>query len=94
MDTGLNIAKVNVEVRQQRGKGAAHKVRAAGKVPGVLYGRRAEPVAVTFDGRLLVKALDKDKRRNTVFTLTLTGGAAPEEIMNICKPLACMRSSA
>ena len=74
MDTGLNFAKVSVELRHGRGKGGAHKVRAAGKVPGVLYGRSAEPVPVSFDGRLLVKAMDKDKRRNTVFALTLTGG--------------------
>jgi len=80
MDTGLNFAKVNVELRQQRGKGGAHKVRAAGKVPGVLYGRRQEPVSVSFDGRLLVKALDKDKRRNTVFALTLSGEGKSEEI--------------
>ncbi|HEY4186918.1 MAG TPA: 50S ribosomal protein L25 [Polyangia bacterium] len=85
MDTGLNFAKVSVEVRQQRGKGGAHKVRAAGKVPGVLYGRRVAPVAVSFDSRLLVKALDKDRRRNTVFALTLTGGAAPEEITAMIK---------
>ena len=80
MDTGLNFAKVNVELRQQRGKGGAHKVRAAGKVPGVLYGRRQEPVSVAFDGRLLVKALDKDKRRNTVFSLTVSGEGKSEEI--------------
>ena len=46
-------------------------MRAAGKVPGVLYGRKAAPVPVSFDARLLLKSLDKDKRRNTVFTLTL-----------------------
>ena len=80
MDTGLNFAKVNVELRQQHGKGGAHKVRAAGKVPGVLYGRRQAPVSVSFDGRLLVKALDKDKRRNTVFALTLSGEGKSEEI--------------
>jgi large subunit ribosomal protein L25 len=80
MDTGLNFAKVNVELRQQHGKGGARKVRAAGKVPGVLYGRRQTPVSVAFDGRLLVKALDKDKRRNTVFTLTLSGEGTNEEV--------------
>ena len=85
MDTGLNFAKVNVELRQQRGKGGAHKVRAAGQVPGVLYGRSAAPVPVSFDGRLLVKALDKDKRRNTVFTLSLTGGAAAEQVTAMIK---------
>jgi len=85
MDTGSNFAKVSAEVRQQRGKGGAHKIRAAGKVPGVLYGRRATPVAVSFDGRLLVKALDKDKRRNTVFTLSLTGDAGTEDVTAMIK---------
>lgn len=85
MDTGLNFAKVNAEVRQQRGKGGAHKVRAAGQVPGVLYGRRATPVPVAFDGRLLVKALDKDKRRNTVFTLSLKGDAGTEDVTAMIK---------
>jgi len=85
MDTGSNFAKGSAEVRQQHGKGAAHKIRAAGKVPGVLYGRRSTPVAVSFDGRLLVKALDKDKRRNTVFTLSLTGGAGAEDVTAMIK---------
>jgi large subunit ribosomal protein L25 len=86
MDTGLDFAKVSVEVRHSRGKEGAHKTRAAGKVPGVLYGRSAPPVAVSFDGRLLVKALDKDKRRNTVFTLTLEGAASgPESVTAMIK---------
>ena len=37
----MDFAKVNVEVRTAVGKGGARKVRAAGKVPGVIYGRRA-----------------------------------------------------
>ena len=85
MDTGLNFAKVSVELREQQGKGGAHKVRAAGKVPGVLYGRRQPPVSVAFDSRLLVKALDKDRRRNTVFTLTLSGGGKSEEVTAMIK---------
>ena len=85
MDTGLNFAKVSVELRHARGKEGAHKVRAAGKVPGVLYGRSAPPVAVSVDGRLLVKAMDKDKRRNTVFTLTLTADGKSEEVTAMIK---------
>ncbi|MES1158010.1 MAG: 50S ribosomal protein L25 [Haliangium ochraceum] len=69
----MDFAKVSVEVRQSRGKGGAHRLRAAGKVPGVLYGRNLAPVSVALDARLLLKSLDKDKRRNTVFTLTLQG---------------------
>ena len=87
----MDFAKVSVEVRLSAGKGGAHRVRAAGKVPGVLYGRKAAPVPVSFDARLLLKSLDKDKRRNTVFTLTLNqagqgGGSVPgEEITAMIK---------
>src|SRR5450432_2859934 len=67
----MEFAKVNVEVRTQIGKGGAHKVRAGGKVPGVLYGRKVEPIAVTFEEKALLTSLDKERRRNTVLTLTV-----------------------
>jgi large subunit ribosomal protein L25 len=70
----MEFAKVSVEIRTQVGKGGAHKVRAAGKVPGVLYGRKIAPVSVTFDEKALLTSLDKEKRRNTVFTLAVAGG--------------------
>jgi large subunit ribosomal protein L25 len=86
-NAAVDFGKVSLEIRHGRGKESAHKVRAAGKVPGVLYGRRVAPVSVTFDSRLLVKALDKNKRRNTVFTLTLqgAGGSGGEEITAMIK---------
>jgi large subunit ribosomal protein L25 len=70
----MEFAKVSVEIRTQVGKGGAHKVRAAGKVPGVLYGRKIAPVSVAFDEKALLSSLDKEKRRNTVFTLAVAGG--------------------
>ncbi len=38
-----------VELREQQGKGAARKVRAAGKIPGVLYGAGEKSSPVAFD---------------------------------------------
>jgi large subunit ribosomal protein L25 len=76
----MEFAKVSVEVRSQVGKGGAHKVRAAGKVPGVLYGRKLEPVAVAFDEKALLSSLDKERRRNTVLTLTVAGGGKTESV--------------
>jgi large subunit ribosomal protein L25 len=81
----MEFAKVSVEVRKQSGKGAAHRTRAGGKVPGVLYGRRAAAVPISFDGRTLLKSLDKEKRRNTVFTLTVADGARREEVTAMIK---------
>ncbi len=76
----MDFAKVNVEVRSGIGKGGSRKVRAAGKVPGVVYGRKQEPVAVTFDEKELLTSLDKDKKRNTVLKLSLSGNGKTEEV--------------
>lgn len=75
----MDFSKVSVDVRKQSGKGAARKVRASGKVPGVLYGNKGEPVAVTFDEKTLLQSLDKERRRNTVFTLTVAGEGGKNE---------------
>jgi large subunit ribosomal protein L25 len=76
----MEFAKVSVEVRSRTGKGGAHKVRAEGKVPGVLYGRKGEPVSVTFDEKSLLQSLDKEKRRNTVLTLEVRGDGKSEQV--------------
>jgi large subunit ribosomal protein L25 len=76
----MDFAKVNVEVRSGKGKGGARKVRAAGKVPGVLYGLKQEPLTVTFDEKELLTSLDKEKRRNTVLKLAIAGSGKSEEV--------------
>jgi large subunit ribosomal protein L25 len=76
----MDFSKVSVDVRKQSGKGGARKVRASGKVPGVLYGRKSEPVAVSFDEKTLLQSLDKERRRNTVFTITVAGDGKNEEV--------------
>ena len=75
----MEFAKVNVEIRERTGKGGAHKVRAAGQVPGVLYGRKSEPLSVSFDEKALLTSLDKERRRNTVLTLTVAGNGGKTE---------------
>jgi len=77
----MDFAQVDVEVRTQSGKSGAHKVRAAGKVPGVLYGHKQPPVLLSFDERTLLKSMDKERRRNTVFVLKMNGGAQSETVM-------------
>ena len=77
----MDFAKIDVEVRTQTGKGAARKARAAGKVPGILYGHKQAPVPLALDPLTLVRSLDKQKRRNTVFTINLTGNGKAESVM-------------
>ena len=76
----MDFAKVNVAVRPGTKKGGARKVRATGKVPGVLYGRKEEPMAVLFDEKELITSLDKERKRNTVLKLAVNNGGKTEEI--------------
>ena len=50
----MEFAKVNVEVRTAAKKGARARFAAQGHGPGVLYGRKREPLAVTFNEKELL----------------------------------------
>ena len=76
----MDFAKVDAEVRQETGKGSARRTRAAGRVPAVLYGRREQPVSLSLDPLALVRSLDKEKKRNTVFALKVANGAGGGDI--------------
>ena len=58
-----------VEYKEGAGKGAARKLRAAGKTPGVVYGPDMEPVMVTFREQDLVKAMSTPAQRNVFLRL-------------------------
>ncbi len=45
----MSEVSLAVEARESRGKGAARKMRAAGRVPAVVYGGGKDPVAVSLD---------------------------------------------
>lgn len=62
---------LSVEARNEKGKGASRKIRAAGKLPGVIYGL-GNNVAVTLDPKLVHKLLMTEGGRNQV--LALSGG--------------------
>ena len=48
-----------VELREGTGKGAARKLRAAGRIPAVLYGQGKDAVNLTIDPRLLDRLLSE-----------------------------------
>jgi large subunit ribosomal protein L25 len=60
---------LQAEVRAERGKGHARRLRAAGKVPGTLYGRGIDAVAVKVDARELVHTLSTDAGANVLIDL-------------------------
>jgi large subunit ribosomal protein L25 len=81
----MDFAKVSVELRTESGKGSARRARAAGKAPGILYGRKEAPIALTVDPRMLSKSLDKERRRNTVFNLAIGDGGGAQDILAMIK---------
>lgn len=60
---------LNVEVRERTGTGGARATRAAGKVPGILYGGAKDPVAIAVKANEFRKALYTGKLLGHLVTL-------------------------
>lgn len=56
-------------------KNAARRVRAAGKIPGVLYGPGHEPVAVEVEPKQISRILFSETGHNTIFDIEVAGQA-------------------
>ncbi len=63
-----------VELREGAGKSRARKLRAAGRIPGVFYGRGRQTVAVSLDPLGLERAIATSEAGvNTLFDLEVSG---------------------
>jgi large subunit ribosomal protein L25 len=62
--------KVVAEARDSFGKGAARKIRAAGKIPAVIYGHGTDPVHVTLPAHQIGLLL---RKANAVLDLDIAG---------------------
>lgn len=74
---------LNVEIREKSGKGAARKLRAAGKIPAVVYGKDLEPTPVIVDPKELEQVISGDGGMNTL--ITLKGGTTLEDRVVVLK---------
>ena len=61
--------KLAAENRADAGKGAARRLRAAGRVPAVLYGHGSKPKSLSIDARELSHALRTDAGANVLLEL-------------------------
>ncbi|MDC0718825.1 50S ribosomal protein L25 [Nannocystis bainbridge] len=61
--------ELTVQIRTGTGKGEAHKLRASGKIPGVIYGHGGEHLTIALDPLLLRKAADPARKRNTWYAI-------------------------
>lgn len=69
----MQQTQMTVEIRTSTGKGISRKLRAAGRIPGVVYGRGMEPVAVSIEPKALAAAVAGEGGMNNLITLQCTG---------------------
>jgi len=62
--------KVHAEVRENFGKGFARRLRAAGKIPAVIYGHGSKPLHVALPGHQVALLI---RRANAVLELDVNG---------------------
>jgi large subunit ribosomal protein L25 len=77
----MEIQKMNAGMRTTTGKGPARRLRQAGKIPAVLYGRGIDPVPLTIVPAQIRAALSGPHRENTVLSLNIenASGKVPRE---------------
>ena len=59
--------------RDDTGKGSARRARAAGQIPGIVYGQGIDPVAIEVDRREFVTALHTDAGMNVLLNIEVDG---------------------
>lgn len=77
----MQQTQMNIEVRTGTGKGVSRKLRAAGRIPGVVYGRGMEPVPVSLEPKALNAAIAGEGGINNL--ITLQGGAGLDQTVVI-----------
>ena len=73
---------LNAAAREEavQGKGASRRLRLQNKVPAIIYGGEAAPVAVTLELRELVKALESNAFFEEVVEINIDGKAESVKI--------------
>jgi large subunit ribosomal protein L25 len=79
----MATAQLSATPRDGTGKGSARTLRAAGKIPGVIYGHGRDPQPLAIDTRELEKLLSKISAESTVIDLSLDGKSARTLIREI-----------
>ena len=69
-------ATLQAEKREGRGKNEAHRLRARGRIPAVVYGaEKGKAVEIAVDPKMLLRILHSESGVNTLIGLQLAGGA-------------------
>jgi len=74
------VFNVEAEPREDFGKGAARRLRRAGRIPAVVYGGGGPAIPVTVDPCRIAAILHSESGHNAIFTLDIRG-KAPARVM-------------
>lgn len=77
----MQQTQMKIETRIGTGKGVSRKLRAAGRIPGIVYGRGVEPVPVSLDPKALNAAIAGEGGLNNL--ITLEGGGDLDKVVVI-----------
>ncbi len=74
--------ELSAELREHTGKGVARKLRAAGRIPAVLYGKGRASSALSLDPEALERLLrESDAGMNTLIDLQVNGGGGGAQVV-------------
>jgi large subunit ribosomal protein L25 len=73
---------ITAEPRESRGKNEARRLRVSGKVPAIVYGTGADPVAIAVDPKAVTGILKSGSGHNTIFDIDIQGSKAPVMIVD------------
>jgi large subunit ribosomal protein L25 len=77
----MQQTQMKIETRASTGKGISRKLRAAGRIPGIVYGRGMEPVPVSVEPKQLQTAIAGEGGINNL--ITLQGGGDLDNVVVI-----------
>lgn len=72
----MELHKVPASPRQESGKGASNRLRRAGKIPAVAYGKELKAESLSVSPEDVVKVLKSALGKNTPMELVVEGGAS------------------
>jgi large subunit ribosomal protein L25 len=72
---------VEAQLRSEFGNGPARRLRKQGLVPGVLYQKPGDSVAIVMDGHSLQRVLFSADGRSSVIDLTIDGGPVQPTVL-------------
>jgi len=72
----MDISKLSATTRTEFGKGPARRLRNAGQIPAVVYGKKIDATSLAVDPKALKVALSGPHGRNRVLSVEVAGGTA------------------